>query len=163
MSSHRHHYHHHYVPNQIIRISVSDNHSEYSQYSRHEEDYPYDGSYHGLDHEPHCLCYECQGDEDEDEEENPSYDSSDDSSDDEYSLIIRRLSGFRRGLPMHWPWHFNFDRDSVFEDDNDNDGGDGSDSRLHFRLVEAYHNYVSLWLERMEAELRAMGFEVVDV
>jgi hypothetical protein len=124
--------------------------------------------YHGRDHEPHCRCYDCQNvdygddygqEEEEDDEDNSSYDSSDDGD----SIIIRRLSGVRPQLPMHWHWHFNFDRDSVFGDDSVDDVRDGSDSRLHFRLVEAYHDYVCLWLERREAELRAMYLEAVHM
>lgn len=72
------------VPNQIIRVSRADTYSEYSQYARSEEDYSYNESYHGLDHESHCGCYDCQN-VDEDEEDS-SYYSSHDSSRAGHSL-----------------------------------------------------------------------------
>jgi hypothetical protein len=96
----------------------------------------------------------------EEEEESSSHGTNYDSSDDGDSLlaesiIISRSASVRRRMPMHYTWRFSFDRDSVFEDGEISNVAGG----IRDGLVEAYHNYVSLWLAMREAELRAMSFE----
>jgi hypothetical protein len=150
------------VPNQIIRVSRADTYSEYSQYARSEEDYSYNESYHGLDHESHCGCYDCHN-VDEDEEDS-SYYSSHDSSRAGDSLPanvtpISPPSRVSRRSPHHNTSHSSSDSESAFEDGHGGDGGGGPDDSW----VEAYHDYVCLWLAARAADLVALGFERVPV